>query len=142
MRQRIATVLIGTTLGEGSDAMVALGVEMARKLGAEVHLAHSLELPRLVPGPCTAHRVLSELAREIDAGLVVVGAAQSRFGFGGFERLLLGSVAEAVVRACTSNVLLVPPATARPGHQPFERRETEDTPLPGVSMLAAVAGAA
>lgn len=55
--------------------------------------------------------VLPEILAEIDslsADLVILGT----HGRGGFQRFLLGSVAEYLARAATCNVLIVPPANA------------------------------
>jgi nucleotide-binding universal stress UspA family protein len=41
----IQTVLIGTSLDESSDAVVRVGVEVARAVGAQVHLVHAFTPP-------------------------------------------------------------------------------------------------
>ena len=43
-------VLIGTTLGEASDTVVASGIWAAKAIGATVHLVHAFEKPPLVAG--------------------------------------------------------------------------------------------
>ena len=53
---------------------------------------------------------IMDLATELGVDLIVVGTHGRR----GLERLLLGSVAEAVVRRATCPVLVVPPARADP----------------------------
>jgi nucleotide-binding universal stress UspA family protein len=87
---------------------------------AHVHAMAEQELGRFVDGVRqgrTVERrlrvgeVVPEILAEIDAfaaDLVVLGT----HGRGGFERFLLGSVAEYLARAATCNVLIVPPRAA------------------------------
>jgi nucleotide-binding universal stress UspA family protein len=73
------------------------------------HLAHSLRLRgvpatvRIAAGPGVADQI-RKLARAEEADLIVVGTHGAR----GVERLILGSVADKVVRAATQPVLVVP----------------------------------
>jgi nucleotide-binding universal stress UspA family protein len=63
-----------------------------------------------------AVRIL-ERAASLPADLIVMGT----HGRGGFERLLLGSVAEKVLRKASCPVLTVPPPTAATSRLPFKR---------------------
>jgi len=45
MNAKSPTVVIGTTLGEASDQVVATGAEIARAMGATIHLVHAFEVP-------------------------------------------------------------------------------------------------
>ena len=56
------------------------------------------------------HIQIAKLADQLHASLVVMGTHARR----GVDRLLLGSVAEKVIRHCRVPVLVVPPATDRP----------------------------
>jgi nucleotide-binding universal stress UspA family protein len=56
---------------------------------------------------------ISETADEVDADLVVIGT----HGRTGLKRLLLGSVAERVVRLCRRHVMVARPAPAEPAGQ-------------------------
>lgn len=49
MKEKIETVLVATSLTEASDLVVRAGRDLARSLGARVHLAHAYE-PRLTFG--------------------------------------------------------------------------------------------
>jgi len=62
----------------------------------------------VLPGLSTAQtgRLIAEVAKDVDAELVVVGSHGRR----GVDRLLLGSVAERVVREATTSVYVVRPA--------------------------------
>jgi nucleotide-binding universal stress UspA family protein len=52
------------------------------------------------------------LAEDIDAGLIVIGSR----GFGGLKRLLLGNVADSVVRHAHCPVMVVRPAESTDNH--------------------------
>lgn len=43
-------VLIGTSLGEGSDEVVAAGARIAGAIGATIHLAHAFTVPVMIAG--------------------------------------------------------------------------------------------
>jgi len=60
--------------------------------------------------PGTPHRVISEYADEHDVDVVVAGTE----GRSGLDRVLLGSVAENVLRTSTRPVLVVPPGAGDP----------------------------
>ncbi len=55
-----------------------------------------------------AARLIVDVARELEASLIVVGSQRLR----GLERLLVGSTAESVAREATCPVLLIPSAPA------------------------------
>ncbi len=141
--KHIQTVVIGTSLEEGSDAVVRAGAALARAAGARVHLVHAVQMPSSYlggTGPEAAealliaeqgrlrqevgeqiervgieggadvgrtlrsgvpHRVLPEVAVEIGAELLVVGASEGRF------QRLLGSAADRVLRRSSIPVLVV-----------------------------------
>ncbi|HVT61103.1 MAG TPA: universal stress protein [Thermoanaerobaculia bacterium] len=61
--------------------------------------------PLIRTGTSAAGRIL-EMSEDLESDLVVVGT----HGRHGFSRLLLGSVAETVLRNCPRSVLVVPPA--------------------------------
>jgi nucleotide-binding universal stress UspA family protein len=66
------------------------------------------------------HREILEQAARQGADLIVIGT----HGRSGFDRLLLGSVAEKVLRSARVPVLTVPPGAQEPGaqgHAPFSR---------------------
>jgi CPA2 family monovalent cation:H+ antiporter-2 len=63
-----------------------------------------------------APRIL-ERARSLPADLIVMGT----HGLSGFERFMLGSVAERVLRKATCPVLTVPPAAATAAKVPYKR---------------------
>lgn len=73
-------------------------VEQARRTGLFELQGFLPEQIRLVVGP--PHREILDLARRVEAGLVVMGAAESRHG-------LLGSTADRVIRKASCPVLVV-----------------------------------
>ena len=127
----IQEILIATDFSDAADAALRLAVEHARRFGARLHLLHVLhpgevEITRLIAAaaaeagpdvPVVVTSARGDPATEIlrYAGshaidLVVVGT----HGRSGFSRLLLGSVADRVVRNAACPVLAVPsPASAR-----------------------------
>lgn len=70
--------------------------------------------PQVVVAPGIPHKVIREQVEALGADLLVIGT----HGHGGFERLLLGSTAEKVVRLATCPVMTVPPAAARDTDSP------------------------
>jgi nucleotide-binding universal stress UspA family protein len=64
----------------------------------------------LVEDARDVHRAILEQARRGRADLIVMGS----HGRSGFERLLLGSITEKIVRKAESPVLIVPPAAEHP----------------------------
>jgi nucleotide-binding universal stress UspA family protein len=139
-------VLLPVDLSERAAEAVRVGIELLAQLGerggpwpqvealfvlldfvnqlapqftaAQVHGLAEQELRRFVEGAAGGRaverrlrvgEVVPEILAEIDslsADLVILGT----HGRGGFERFLLGSVAEYLARAATCNVLIVPPA--------------------------------
>jgi nucleotide-binding universal stress UspA family protein len=140
----IRTILCPTDFSPGSAAATTYAVELARKLGAKVHLLHVHPLPMLtapdggvmLPADVLAevseasaqalrrlatewrakgveiethladgapHHEILRLAQEIDADMIVMGT----HGRTGVAHLLVGSVAEKVVRASHTPVLTV-----------------------------------
>jgi nucleotide-binding universal stress UspA family protein len=77
--------------------------ELVRRHSPDVELACE---NRVVLGP--ARESIVEAARAEKADLVVM----STHGYGGFERLILGSVAATIAREAPCSVLLVPPEGA------------------------------
>jgi nucleotide-binding universal stress UspA family protein len=74
--------------------------------------------------PTTVHvregAVVAEILREAEAmtdALIVIGT----HGRGGFERLVMGSVAAKVIRTAACPVLVVPPGPSGPAHVAFRR---------------------
>jgi CPA2 family monovalent cation:H+ antiporter-2 len=70
----------------------------------------------LVDSGQVAHQIL-ERAKSLPADVVVIGT----HGAGGFERLVLGSVTEKVLRRATCPVLTVPPRAHTTAKLPFKR---------------------
>ena len=149
MTKSLKTIVIGTSLNDDSDAVVRIGVALARAAGASPWLIHTyspalgvygagLDTPwieeqvkilqeqideqarrtglsalpgfskdqvRLVVG--SPHGEIVELARRIDADLIVVGAAEGRHG-------ILGSTADRVIRKAHCPVLAVRSEAAFP----------------------------
>jgi nucleotide-binding universal stress UspA family protein len=140
----LATVLAGSALDAGSDAVLRAALAVARAAGARLHVLHAIELPPVPAFPDapwitpelvaadaaerrrellaqldrlalggdaarpvvvqqTAHRALLESARELGAGLIVVGATRAE---GRLERLL-GTTADRLLRKASCPVLVV-----------------------------------
>lgn len=68
------------------------------------------EPPDIVVVEGTAAREIVRVAEQVRADVLVMGT----HGRGGFERLLLGSVTEKVVRTSRSSVLTIPPSVGSP----------------------------
>lgn len=81
-------ILMPTDFSDCAGAALALAVSWAEQFRAELHLLHVVEL-----------RTAGQ------AGLIVIGSQ----GLRGFERFLLGSVSERVVRAAPCPVLVTRP---------------------------------
>jgi nucleotide-binding universal stress UspA family protein len=75
-----------------------------------------IQVDVLVDEGYTAGRILDQ-ARSLPADLIVIGT----HGLGGFERLMLGSVAEKVLRKATCPVLTVPPPAVSTSKLPFKQ---------------------
>jgi len=139
----VSRVLVPIDFSEHSEKALAYAVELAKGLGAKVHLVHVYPItayaaPPLLPGPVVfaqfrdeSQRVFEELmtrvkrdysseltgslkegvphveilrcASDIGADMIVMGT----HGHTGIEHLLLGSVAERVVRGARVPVLTV-----------------------------------
>jgi nucleotide-binding universal stress UspA family protein len=129
----ITRILVATDFSAASDAALTYARSLARQFGASINLVHVIEDPCMAelarqqlgarvagdagsPPVCNmdvlagsaANRIV-EHANETHADLIVIG----RYGRSAFGHLLLGSVAEKVVRTATCPVL-----TARPAPQP------------------------
>jgi hypothetical protein len=50
MRTEPSSIVVGTSLGEASDAVVATGAKIARAMGATIHLVNAFELPLVLAG--------------------------------------------------------------------------------------------
>lgn len=94
----IETVVVGTTLSEASDAVVAAGVELARAVGASVHLVHAVELSPLYAG--APYGMAPPLDTEKLAAALAGRMSQQ------IERLRLGPVARHVVVEPAHHALL------------------------------------
>jgi nucleotide-binding universal stress UspA family protein len=82
---------------ERANRTVEYGVELARNAGFPVE-------PRLVRSDMTVWRTILDVAEELDAQLVVVGAR----GVSPIQSLLLGSTSTALVHHSVRPVLVVP----------------------------------
>lgn len=95
----------------GAETMAAL-MDEQRRLGRqqllrlEQHYAKAGTRLRGVLQTGTAYRAIGDAAQALKADLIVMGT----HGRGGFDRLVLGSVTEKVLRKATGPVLTVPPA--------------------------------
>ena len=140
----IEKVVVPVDFSENSEQALSVAVDLARTLGAEIHVVHVVPTvpyfgPPFVPGPVligqvkeagrkeldalmarlrargiNASAVLAEgvayteidrAAADLGADLIVIGT----HGRTGFQHLLLGSVAERVVRMSRIPVMVVPP---------------------------------
>ncbi|MFW5921068.1 MAG: universal stress protein [Polyangiales bacterium] len=140
----IKRILSPVDFSETSDHALRYAVDLASKLGAEMHVVHVYQLPMyalpdggVLAGPDVAagimdqaqkrmkeltkeldgegvrmkthviegmpHREIVRMADEIEADLIIMGT----HGRSGLSHLLLGSVAERVVRTSTHPVLTV-----------------------------------
>jgi len=88
------------------EAMLKSGEEILRKAGATANEAGIAAETRLIEIDTLGHRIPEMIAADADAwsaDLIVVGTHGRR----GLSHLLLGSVAEGVVRVATRPVLLI-----------------------------------
>lgn len=112
---RTPRVLCATDLGVGSGAALSRAQEIARALGADLHLLHVVDsastaratrLRRDVQGSVRAsrrpHRAIADLAIEWDADLIVLGPYRRRLGDS-----FRGTIAERVIRKADRPVLVV-----------------------------------
>ena len=121
----VREILVATDFSDEAEAAVRLAVEYARRFGARLHVLHvfshgEVEVTRLLADTAalaapdvavTMSSIAGDPAEEIlhyaqrhPVDLIVVGT----HGRSGFSRVLLGSVAERVVRGATTPVLTVP----------------------------------
>lgn len=112
------SILIATLREEGerladeaSKLMAARGV-IGTPLVAEADLGQTI-----------AHRILSA-AEELDADLIVMGT----HGRSGLRRLMLGSVAESVLRHASIPVLMITPHDAQHDAAPLSREALDKEP--------------
>jgi nucleotide-binding universal stress UspA family protein len=129
-----AQILVATDFSDGADAAFGVAVEYARAFRARLHLLHifsadeigvtqllaetaakAADVPVTVAGTAgdPADGIL-RYAADHGIDLIVVGT----HGRTGVSRLLLGSVAERVVRGARCPVLVVPAPPERPAPAP------------------------
>lgn len=122
----VRELLVATDFSDEAEAAVGVAIDYARRLGARLHVLHVLSredvdvtqrlsdasAPAGSDVPVIIASIAGDPAEEILAyarrhpiGLVVVGT----HGRSGFSRMLLGSVAERVLRGASCPVLTVPP---------------------------------
>jgi nucleotide-binding universal stress UspA family protein len=176
----IGRVIISLDQSELSEAALPFGLLLARTLGASIELVHVIDDPQLaaVPGqfiaapPGESDPYLKAVARRLDAAdrltltvrvgdaadeiLSLAAGAESAMiamatrGRGGLSRMLLGSVADKVVRNATVPVALVRGSEhiVAPEHRltsllvPLDGSETSALALPVATELARRSGAA
>ena len=140
----VREILVATDFSPQAEAAVHRAVEYARRFGARLHVVHvfshgEVEVTRLLADtaalaapdvPVTVWSGAGDPAEEIlryaqahPIDLIVVGT----HGRSGFSRVLLGSVAERVVRGARSPVLTVPSRSVTPG-APSPTTEPEEAP--------------
>ena len=140
----VREILVATDFSDEAESAVRRAVEYARRLGARLHVLHvfaqgEVEVTRLLADtaalaapdvPVTVSSVAGDPADEIlryaqrhPIDLIVVGT----HGRSGFSRVLLGSVADRVVRGATSPVLTVPSRSVTAGG-PSPATELEEAP--------------
>ncbi|MGY6519096.1 MAG: universal stress protein [Lysobacteraceae bacterium] len=167
----IETLLAVTDFSEGAALALDRAARLAHDLGADLHIAHGVTLPTVIPawgdpgggawvdasaivdaayealereadrierlhgdrpkphvGSGSTHRGMAEVARQVGADLVVVGARGRGFKLG----RLLGSTAERLVRSLPMPVLVVRNPTAE-GY----RRAVIATDFSGPALAAA-----
>ncbi len=148
---KIANVLFATDFSEAGDGARVHAARLAGETGACLHVVHVV--PRLTDPAVTTARLQVEAQSLAESGLavrtaVLGGSAATAIvryaranaidlivigthGRTGMSRVLLGSVAEAVLRLAPCPVLAVP--LARPGEEPAGAPATgavADAPLP------------
>jgi len=90
--------------------------EISRQLGRCLAASGAADAEILVQSGRPANQIL-ECAAAVPADLIVMGT----HGAGGFEHLVLGSVAEKVLRKATCPVMTVPPRARATSRLPFRR---------------------
>lgn len=113
---------VGVDLGNVYDEVERAAAVQLKRLGADIRERGVPVRTLLCHG--TAHEVVLKAAKRHKAGLIVM----STQGRTGLSHLLLGSVAERVLRTATCPVLTVPPL---PQHRPKRARQRlADSHLP------------
>src|SRR5262245_52486758 len=152
MPMKISNLLFATDFSETATGARSLAALMAAEKGARLHLVHVV--PNLMdPAPATAllqseARAVAQSGAVIETALLRGSAAAAivryaranaidmivigTHGRTGLSRVLLGSVAEAVLRLAPCPVLAVPlaRAAADPGEAPATSPAAEAPPLP------------
>ena len=90
--------------------------EAREQVVAYFSVAKLIDVDVLIDGGHPANRIL-ERAASLPADLIVIGT----HGMGGFERLVLGSVTEKVLRKASCPVMTVPPHAQTTSQLPFKR---------------------
>jgi nucleotide-binding universal stress UspA family protein len=146
-------ILVATDFSRNADAALAMAVQSARAFHAEIHLLHVFAsadtdvTPLLEDAvakarpdvPVTTAAIGGDPAQEIvryaaryPIDLIVMGT----HGRTGLSRLLLGSVAERVLRSARCPVLVVPAASLEPAPAAAHAAE-EDVEPPGRCRVCA-----
>ncbi len=150
----VREILVATDFSDEAEAALRYAIDYARRFGARLHLLHvfsqgEVEVTRLLadaaalaaPGvPVIVSSTGGDPAEEIlryaqrhPVDLIVVGT----HGRSGFSRVLLGSVAERVLRGATRPVLTVPSgAIAAGAASPAAEPEVEAAPERGCLVCA------
>ena len=139
----VRELLVATDFSDEAEAAVGVAIDYARRLDARLHVLHvpsredvdvtqrlsDASAPAGSDVPVIIASIAGDPAEEILAyarrhpiDLVVVGT----HGRSGFSRMLLGSVADRVVRGASCPVLMVPPgalASAPPSIPTVDERE-------------------
>jgi nucleotide-binding universal stress UspA family protein len=131
---RIQQILVATDFSEQADAALRVASTYARALGARIHLLHVISRDeadvtglladaKAALGPDVPVSIASmggdpamEIVRHaasLGVDLIVLGT----HGRTGVSRVLLGSVADRVMRAAPCPVLVVPPSTMLPADE-------------------------
>lgn len=97
MGSLIDPLAVKTELRQATDQLLENAVAQAKEAGLDAHRV------LVESGSKRVAEVISDAANEWDADLIVIGTHGRR----GFERLLMGSVAENLVRIATTSVFLV-----------------------------------
>ncbi|MGE3955477.1 MAG: universal stress protein [Vicinamibacterales bacterium] len=108
--------ILFTDMGGGPVATLEDAESRLHQWLAPVRAAGVMGDVMAVDGNTPASRIV-EVAGRIDADLIVLGT----HGRSGFDRLLLGSVTEKVVRTAPCPVVTVPPPTVSTSKLPFKR---------------------
>ena len=110
--------ILAAALAEATAPAMPNHKAREEELGAWLAPAHQvgIKTDAIVDDGNAAARIL-EHASSSQADLIVMGT----HGLGGFERLMLGSVAEKVLRKATCRVMTVPPATVTTAKVPYTR---------------------